>query len=140
MPPESKVEIVKRFVDAFNRVDVDAVVADLDLDVELHEWPTAPGARSYRGPDGVRQALETWFEVWEWMRVEITELVENGDRVLVSMHQKAKGRGSEIEVEIDSYNVYTFDDGKVTRMELFTEREPALEAAGLKAETAEQKR
>src|SRR6266542_5171794 len=125
------VELVRRFVDAFNKRDVESMADHYDPDVELHEWPTAPGARAYQGVEGVRSALDNWFEVWEWMRVEIVDLLDAGDRVLVTLDQRAKGKGSEAEVEIRSYNVYTFRDGKVIRMELFTEREPALEAVGL---------
>jgi ketosteroid isomerase-like protein len=128
MSPEGNLELLRKFVEAFNRLDVDMVVADLDPDVELREWPTGPGARTYHGPEGVRQALDVWFEVWEWMKVEITDIREEEDRILVTLHQRAKGRASEIEVEIDSYNVYSFEDGKVTSMEFFTDRDAAVEA------------
>jgi ketosteroid isomerase-like protein len=134
------VELVRRFVDAFNRRDVESLAGHYHPDVELHEWPTAPGAGSYHGIDGVRSALDTWFEVWEWMRVEVVDLVDAGDHVLVTLDQVAKGKGSEVEVEIRSYNVYTFRDGQVLHMELFTEREPALEAAGLAPIHEEEKR
>jgi ketosteroid isomerase-like protein len=130
----ANVEVVRRFVDAFNRLDVESMDDYYDPEVELHEWPTAPGAQVYRGIDGVRSALDNWFDVWEWMRVEIVDLVDAGDQVLVTLDQRAKGRGSEIEVAIRSYNVYAFRDGRVFRMQLFTEREAALEAAGLTAE------
>jgi ketosteroid isomerase-like protein len=125
------VAAVRRYVDAFNRLDLDSVIDDTDPNAELHEWPNAPGAQIYRGPDGVREALDKWFEIWEWMHVDIEEIVDVGERVFLIMHQRAKGRGSEIEVEIRSFNVYTFRDGRVMRIELFIEREPALEAAGL---------
>jgi ketosteroid isomerase-like protein len=134
------VELVRRFVDAFNRRDLESMGGYFEPDVELHEWPAAPGARSYHGIDGVRAALDNWFEVWEWMRVEVVDLVDAGDRVLVTLDQVAKGRGSEAEVEIKSYNVYTFRDGRLLRIELFTEREPALEAAGLTPTPEEEKR
>jgi ketosteroid isomerase-like protein len=130
---EGNVELVRG-------LDVDSMARHYDPEVELHEWPTAPGARAYRGIDGVRSALDNWFEVWQWMRVEIVELVDAGDRVLVTLDQRAKGRGSEIEVEVRSFNVYTFRDGKVIRMQLFTEREPALEAAGLTPTYEEERR
>ena len=131
---EANVELVRRFVDAFNRLDVDSMAGHYHPDVELHEWPTAPGARAYHGIDGVRSALDNWFDVWEWMRVEIVDLVDLGDRVLATLDQRARGRGSEVEVEVRSFNVYTFREGQVIRMQLFTEREPALEAAGLTKE------
>jgi ketosteroid isomerase-like protein len=139
MSPESNLDVVHRFVDAFNRRDVDLVVADLYPDAELHEWPEAPGAQSYRGPDGFRRALEVWFDAWEWMEVVVKATEEVDERILVTLHQRAKGKGSEVEVEIESYNVYTFDDGKVTRMELFLNRDDALEAAGLTANIEESK-
>jgi ketosteroid isomerase-like protein len=137
----NKAAIVRRFVDAFNRRDFDAAIRGLlDPDCELHEWPMAPGARSYHGHDGVREALETWFESWEWMQVEVVEIVDRGDRSLVVLDQRARGRGSQAEVEVRSFNVYTFRAGKVLGMQLFTEREPALEAAGLNPEYEEEKR
>ena len=122
---------VRRFVDAFNRRDLESVIADIDPGGELHEWPEAPGARSYRGADGVRAALDTWFETWEWMRVEIEDIFDVGDHVVVTLHQRARGKTSEAEVEIRSFNVYTFREGKVTGIRLFLERERALEAAGI---------
>lgn len=121
---------VRRFVDAFNRRDFDALATGLAPDIELHEWPEAPGAQSYRGPDGVRRAIENWFESWEWMRVEIEALEEAPGKVLVTLHQRAQGRGSEAEVEIRSFNVWSFEDGSVRDIRLFTDREPALAAFG----------
>jgi ketosteroid isomerase-like protein len=137
---EQNLQRTRHLLDAFNRLDVDSVAGDFDAEVELHEWPTAPGAEIYRGIDGVRLALDSWFEIWEWMQVEIVDLVDAGDRVLVTLDQRAKGKGSEAEVEIRSFNVYTFREGKVIRMELFTEREPALDAAGLTGRYQEERR
>jgi ketosteroid isomerase-like protein len=125
------VERVRRFVDAFNHLDLESVVADIEEDAELHEWPEAPGAQCYRGAEGVRAALDTWFDTWEWMRVEIEDIFDVGEHVLVALHQRAKGKNSEAEVEIRSFNVYTFREGKVIGIRLFLERESALEAAGI---------
>jgi ketosteroid isomerase-like protein len=128
------VEAVRRFVDAFNRLDLDSVIGMASDDVQLDEWPEAPGAQSYHGPAGVRAALDQWFESWEWMQVEITDIRDLGDRVLFGLHQRAKGRGSAVEVEIDSFNVYTFGDDGLARIQLFTDEQSALEAAGLAGE------
>ena len=62
MSPDTNRELLQKFVDAFNRLDIDTLVADLDPDAELHEWPEGVGSRSYRGADGVREALAVWFE------------------------------------------------------------------------------
>jgi ketosteroid isomerase-like protein len=130
-----KVEQIRSWLDAFNRGEFGAMLDVLDPEVELHEWPMAPGAETYHGRDGALMALEKWFEVWEWMHVEIEDVVELGDRVLLRFHQRAKGKGSEIEVEIRSFSVYTFSGSQIKRIQLFTERDPALEAAGLAPES-----
>jgi ketosteroid isomerase-like protein len=132
--------VIHEFVEAFNRRDFDWLVSTLDPNVELHEWPAAPGARTYHGHEGARQAVDSWFEAWEWMRAEVKDIIELDDRVLVMAHQRAKGKGSAIEVEVDTFNVYTFRDGKVIRIELFTERDPALAAAGLTQDFDEEAR
>jgi ketosteroid isomerase-like protein len=134
------VALVRRFITAFNRLDMEGARMDVRPDVRLDEWPTGPDPRSYRGVEGMQQALDTWFEAWEWLTVEITEIQETGHAVFVAQYQRAKGRGSEVEVEITSYAVYTFRDGLIDRIQLFTEREPALAAAGLTPEKEEERR
>ena len=134
------VALVRRYIEEFNSRDFDSLIADTDPAVELSEWPEAPGAQTYRGPDGLRQAFEKWFESWEWMHLDIAEIIDAGDHVLVRLNQRARGGGSGIEVELTSHNVYTFRDGKVTRVQLFIDRVPALEAAGLTPDYQEEKR
>jgi ketosteroid isomerase-like protein len=131
MAESANVAAVRRFVDAFNRREISEVLGDADSNIQLDEWPEAPGSRSYHGPEGVREALDTWFETWEWMHVEIEELREVGDCVFFTLHQRAKGSTSGIEVEIKSWNVYTFGEGRLTRIQLFLDRDQALDAAGL---------
>ena len=138
MGDSDNVAAVRRYVDAFNRLDLDAATAGLDPAIELREWPEAPGAQTYHGVEGVRRAFDTWFETWEWMKLEIEDIHPVGNRVLFTLHQRAKGRTSAVEVEIRTYNVYTFRDGLVTLVELFTERETALAAAGLTEEQIRQ--
>jgi ketosteroid isomerase-like protein len=58
--PEENVEVVRSMLGAFNRDDVDAVIAAFDEGCEIREpleMPDSP-AMGYRGHDGIR----------EWMR------------------------------------------------------------------------
>jgi len=126
--PSEQVATVLRFNDAFNRRDVEEIVRDLDSDVELAEWPDAPGARTFQGPEGLTRAFEGWFETWEWMRVDVEEVEEAEDRVMATVFQRARGSASGAEVTIRAWNVYEFRDGKVWRLLLFTDRESAIEA------------
>jgi ketosteroid isomerase-like protein len=124
-------EVVRRMSAAFEERDFETLLTFLDPEVEVTEWPEVLDSRTYRGHDGLFAAVESWAEAWEWIHTEIHEIVENGDRVLVRGRTRGKGRGSEVELEMDTFHVYTFRDGKATRITFFTSEEPALRAAGL---------
>jgi hypothetical protein len=66
-------------------------------------------------------------------RGEAREFTAVGDRVVVEAHAWLTGASSGIELEVDFWSVWWVDDGGlVTRCEVFLEREPALDAAGLR--------
>jgi hypothetical protein len=63
-------------------------------------------------------------DAFESQMIEIEEFEVTGNRVLVRQHMTARGAGSGIEMEIESWTVWTFDeDGKATRMEFFLPNE-----------------
>jgi ketosteroid isomerase-like protein len=125
------VALVRMAMEAFERGDTEAQLSILADDVELVEWPEGPDQRTYRGHDGALRAYESWAEAWEWLRNDVDEIVEAGDRVLACGKTHGKGKGSAVEVAIDAFNVYTLRDGKIARIEFFITKQPALEAAGL---------
>ena len=53
-------------------------------------------------------------------------------RVVATVRFRARGRGSGIEVDGRLYDVFTLRDGKIVRMDQFTEQSEALEAVGLR--------
>ena len=70
----------------------------------------------------------------EEQRVESREFRVNGNKTLVRQKTRARGAGSGIELDVDSWAVWTLDDGGlVTRLEAFLvhEESEVIEAAGL---------
>jgi ketosteroid isomerase-like protein len=61
--------------------------------------------------------------------VTTEEVIEVGERVLVTAHHRGRGRGSGVEVDTRLYSLYTLRDGKVIRADEYTDRSEALEAA-----------
>ncbi len=59
------------------------------------------------------------------------EFIDAGDHVVALVRLSGKGEGSGVNVELATYHVLTFRDGKVARRRLYTDRAEALEAAGL---------
>ena len=116
------VEIVRRFL-AF---DVDEALTYADPDIvwnPIEESPT-------QGHDAVRASLERWKGEWDDYKVMPEEFVDRGDLVVATVRLRGRGRGSGVEIAARFYDVYTLRDGKIVRMDQFTEISEALEAVG----------
>ena len=61
----------------------------------------------------------------------IVELLDPGDRVVVVLRRRAKGKGSGVMVTDQVIHVYTVRSDKIVRFEGFSDRAEALEAVGL---------
>jgi len=77
----------------------------------------------------VRQAIKAQLEVFEEFAIEPEEFFEHGQRVAVSIRQRARGGASGVEVEIRIGHLWTVDAGRIVRLEVFPAREDAREAA-----------
>jgi ketosteroid isomerase-like protein len=130
---DENVEVVRKGLDAYNRRDADAFVALCSPDVE---YETHLG-EIYRGRGEVRRHFEyfeqTALETWESFHVEVEEITEaSDDRIVVGTLVTARGKASGVPVELRTWAVVWFADGKVTRRRPFRHRADALEAAGLR--------
>jgi ketosteroid isomerase-like protein len=117
------------FIAAYNRRDFDAAVEHFDPKVD---WvlPAHQGFDSCKGPDQIRLFWEGLDETFEKLRLDPQESVDAGNRVAVRLRYYTQGKGSGAEIEGELYHqVTTFRDGKMTRIEYFTDWPAALEAA-----------
>ena len=125
-------EVCRRLVDAVNRADVEAVLADMDEQVEfIPRRAAVQGA--FRGHRGVRDYLADTAENFDHYQVRNEEMRDLGDRVLMFDSLTVRGRASGVEVVVPTAIVVTFRGGRIVRFEDFGERDRALEAVGLSA-------
>ncbi len=130
---QENVEIVRRAYEAFNRGDLDAMVANVAPDSEYVASGAIPGAGGvYRGPEGLTQFISWLREAFDDARVEVDDLIGAGDQVLVSLTNRGRGKQSGVEASWTIWQLWTLRDGKMVRGQGFTSREEALEAAGLR--------
>jgi ketosteroid isomerase-like protein len=128
---EENVAKARDFIEAYNRRDFDAAVANFDPDIE---WvlPARQSSDSCRGPDEVKRFWEGIDETFEELRLEPQEWIDAGDRVATRLRHHGQGKGSGIEINTELYHqVATFRDGRMVRIEYFAEWAEALEAAGV---------
>jgi ketosteroid isomerase-like protein len=87
-----------------------------------------------RGRDEVRAFAEGDGQIWEGGHVayQPKELIDAGDKVLAFVRVSGRGQASGVEVEADTWVVWTFRDGKPVEWTYFgDDRASALEAVGL---------
>jgi ketosteroid isomerase-like protein len=128
---QENVDKTRAFIDAYNRRDFDAAVADFHPELE---WvlPAMQESDSCTGPEEVRRFWEGLDETFDELRLDPQELVDAGDRVAVRLRFFGRGTGSGAELDTEMYHqVTTFRDGIMVRIEYFTSWPAAREAAGL---------
>ncbi|HEV7887924.1 MAG TPA: nuclear transport factor 2 family protein [Acidimicrobiales bacterium] len=80
---DSPVAAVDAFNEAFNRHDVDAVMALMTDDVVFESTGPGPDGERHEGQAAVRAAWESLFASSPTARFEAEEVIEAGDRVVV---------------------------------------------------------
>lgn len=132
MSPQN-VEIIREFLEAFNREDYAACLEAIDPDVEWHPPPDIPNAAIANGRDALIANFQDWLGAWDDYR-SIPEAIFDGsaDTVLVFAQESARGKDSGIEVRSRRVNgVYELRDGRIVRFKAYLDRAEALQAAGL---------
>ena len=120
---QENVEVVRQFI----LLEVDQALEYADPDIVWN--PTEESAA--QGHDAVRASLVRWKSEWDDYELRPEEFEHRGDRVVVAVCLRGRGRASGVEVDARFYDVFTLRDGKIVRMDQFTQRSEALEAAGL---------
>jgi ketosteroid isomerase-like protein len=109
-----------------------------DVYAEDMEWGWSdefPGlAGVYRDPGLRNDRLLEWLSEWEDWRCEAENFVTNGEFVVVLARYTGRGKESGVTVDSEGAHVWRLRDGKVIRLEVFSSRSRALEAAGLQGQ------
>ena len=131
---QENVEVFKRAFDAINRGDAEALVAELDPEVEWHGaiLMAMGGTQTvYRGHEGVREWLRGLYETLSDFQAEYPEIRDLGERTVAIGRVRARGAVSEAQIESPHGTVTDFKDGKAIRVRTYLDPNEALEAAGL---------
>ena len=136
---EENVEVVIRQFEGVNERDFATVMNAYAEDVTLILHGDLLFGGDPAGTETVtgKEAVGAWFGDWfrqfaRDYRFEIEESWGSGDCVFVLATHHGHGRGSGVPVTQRTAYVYTLREGKVHRVEVWADRETALEAAGLR--------
>ena len=131
---QDNVEAFTRGYEAINRGNVEALLEELDADVEWHSAVLAlvgGEATVSRGHEGVREMLRDLWGAFAVLHAEYSETRDLGDRILAIGRIRARGRESGAEIESPLGYVTDFTSGKATQVRGYLDHGEALKAAGL---------
>ena len=131
---EENIETLKRGFEAASRLDGDALLEDLDPEIEWRprfQIMLGGEARVFRGHEGVREAFRDLYGALDGIKPEVSEVRDPGDQIVALGRLSIRGKGSGAEAESPAGWVVEFKNGKVVRASEYLDPKEALEAAGL---------
>ena len=129
--PRDNVEVVRGIYAEWGRGNFRAGFDLFDEDVVLVLRADFPDAGTYVGRDEIRAYMRQFLSSWTDAVIEAEEIFGAGESVVVAVHQQATGSGSGLSVEMRYWQIWTFRDSAVTRIESIKRRSEALDAVGL---------
>jgi ketosteroid isomerase-like protein len=124
---DSNVQLVREFIAAWNRQDLNALLERMHPDCELLG---AESIQPIRGHDEFKASFGTWFEAFETFSADPDEFEVDGERVLAHVTQRGRGKASGVEVEQVFHQLFRLSDGLVIRFEEFADEADARRAFG----------
>ena len=122
----SKVDLVREATEAFLSGDLDRAREFTDPAVVCVRPPPFPDPQTYHGFDGVVAMWADWTADFDDFEMEALESEDLGERVLVEVVQRGRGKASGVTVVGRFWFLYDLAGGKITRLEAFLTREQAL--------------
>ena len=135
---QGRVEVIRAVYERFSEGDFRASAELLDPHVVLVLGPqfapnllaSSPVAGAFYGTDAVAVYTRSILED-QTVTMEAEDIDAVGDSVVVGVRQRAVGRASGVPTEMRYFTVWSFRGPKVIRIESYTERAEALQAAGV---------
>ena len=129
---QANVVTVERMLEAFNRGDVDAVLATFDEECQIDEPPEMPDSPTggRHGHAGVREWMTNLRDI-AGVRFEQRKVETAGDVVLGEWAATGLGQASGVPVEWTTFAVVHVRGGRILRAQGFLTEAEARNAAGL---------
>jgi uncharacterized protein len=127
---QENVEVVRRSWEAFTTQGPEGPLPFLHPEVVVVD-PDLPGGGKFEGHDGFLTFVRQVLDAFEEYRVEPEELLDAGEQVVVFLRHQGRGKASGAPIELRDAHVWTIEDGKATRIDLYLSRGEALKSAGL---------
>jgi len=126
---EEDAERLRLAYQAFNEGGVEAFLERLAPEFQLKDRESSPDRAETRyGKEGIKQLFDSYMESCAALRLEPQEFIDCGDQIVLSLHQRVRGKGSGAEVVGNIAHVWTMRGEAPYRLMIFGDKESALRA------------
>ncbi len=132
MTLQENIEIMRAWIDAFNRGGIEETIRYLDPEIEWTTTSTYSEAGTYHGHEGVRQWMRRAFAGWESIRLEPERFFDAAEQVVIPMQITARDKQTGNSAAFMFTTLAELQGGVIVRIRNYTNHAEALEAAGIK--------
>src|SRR5437868_3043543 len=125
-----RIEVVRQVLDAVGRRDVQAILDNVDSDVELQPLLSV-WRQTYRGHDGIEEWSQGVGELWDSFSVEPEGFRDLGeDTIVVRLRWRGRAKGASTELDGPGAAVVRFQADKVISVDIHLDEHAALRSMG----------
>ena len=129
---QENLEILRRWIDAWNRGDLDTHARLFEVDAEVITDPSWMEPGPFKGRTAIRRWYEGLRESWGGRdEAVLTELFAVSGQVVARWDGKVRGRASGIDTRLDLTAVNLVEAGRIVRQQYYFDHAEALKALGL---------
>jgi ketosteroid isomerase-like protein len=112
---KDNVDVVLQACAAWERLDPLEIAAFYAPGAELLSQRAEMSGRTYHGREGLREWIADFSAAFDRPRMEFQEVVDAGQRVLVTERLWTHGRSSGVQISIKLANAFMVQNGLITR-------------------------
>jgi ketosteroid isomerase-like protein len=126
------VEIVRRGYQHFRKTGdfLDGLIAP-EFVWDMSTFRGWPEQTTYEGIEGAREFIRIWADAWDEWELDLVGPHDAGDKVVGVVRQRGRAKSTGLAVDMTFAQVFTIEDGRETRMQMYADPAEALQATGL---------
>jgi ketosteroid isomerase-like protein len=128
---EEYVQRLRLGYEAFGEGGVEAIIDRVAPDFQIRDRESAPDRATLIGGEGIMELVRLNMEVFDELELEPIEFIDRGDIVVVVLRMRVRGRSSGVGIDSEAVHVWEFIEGRAARMQIYADRQRALDEFGL---------
>jgi ketosteroid isomerase-like protein len=98
---------------------------------DMSHYSGWPEQQTYHGIEGATRFMTEWRDAWDEWVWEVRSMHSAHDKVVAIVYQAGRSKSTGVRVEMNFAQVFTVKNGRQTRMEVYSDLDEALAAAGV---------